>query len=138
MFNELQPLKFEDMLLIPSPIVKLLKPVQPSKARSPILVTLSGIVMLVNPVQSLKALLPILVTVSGITTVTTFVNLKALVSILVTGNPFIELGITMGISGSVPLHPVMKTSVVLAVNMKSPNTSAFTGNMTYVDRIKKN
>ena len=39
-----------------------------SKAKLPILVTLSGIVMLVRPVQPLKAKLPILITLSGIVT----------------------------------------------------------------------
>ena len=44
------------------------KPVQPSKAALPILVTPSGIVTEVKPVQPLKALSSILVTASGIVT----------------------------------------------------------------------
>ena len=41
------------------------KPVQPSKAYSPILVTLSGILMEVSPVQPLKAYSSISVMLSG-------------------------------------------------------------------------
>ena len=44
----------------------LVSPLQPSKADSPILVTLSGIIMLVSPVQPEKAEFSILVTLSGI------------------------------------------------------------------------
>ena len=44
------------------------KPVQPEKAPSPILVTPSGIVTEVKPSQPLKAPSPILVTPSGIVT----------------------------------------------------------------------
>jgi hypothetical protein len=47
-------------------IVMLVKPVQPSKANDPMLVTLEGIVMLVNPVQPEKASPPMLVTPEGI------------------------------------------------------------------------
>ena len=44
----------------------LVRPLQPLKAQSSMLVTLLGIVMLVRPVQSLKAQSPMLVTLLGI------------------------------------------------------------------------
>ena len=63
------------------------KPVQPSKAALPILVTPSGIVTEVKPVQSLKASSPILVTDEGIVTEVKPVQpLKALSSILLTAS----------------------------------------------------
>ena len=43
-------------------MVMLVRPVQPTKAPSPMLVTLLGMVMLVRPVQPPKAPLPMLVT----------------------------------------------------------------------------
>ncbi len=43
------------MLVTPSPMVTYVKPVQYSKAYSPMLVTLSGIVIEVKPVQPEKA-----------------------------------------------------------------------------------
>ena len=46
------------MLVTPFPMVTDVKPLQPEKAPSPMLVTLAGIVMDVKPVQPEKAPLP--------------------------------------------------------------------------------
>ena len=46
------------MLMTPSGIVMLVRPLQPKNALSSILMTLSGIVTLVRPLQPLKALTP--------------------------------------------------------------------------------
>jgi hypothetical protein len=50
------------MLVTLSPIVTLVRLLQPQKALSPMLVTLSGILTLVSLLQELKALHPMLVT----------------------------------------------------------------------------
>ena len=69
----------------------LVRPVQPSKALLPILVTESGMTMLVRPVQPLKASFPISVTESGMTMLVRPVQpLKASFPISVT-----ELGISI-------------------------------------------
>jgi hypothetical protein len=53
-------------LFIPVPIVTEVRPLQPEKAYSPMLVTLLGIVMEERPLQPEKALSPMLVTLLGI------------------------------------------------------------------------
>ena len=53
------------MLVTPLPIVMFVRLVQSSKAKTPILMTLSGIVMPVKLVQPLKETFPILVTGSS-------------------------------------------------------------------------
>ena len=75
----------EPMLVTLSGIVTLTSPVQREKAFSPILVTLLPIATLVSPVQCWKAPMPMLVTLSGIVTLVSPVQPeKAFSPILVT------------------------------------------------------
>ena len=62
------PEKESLMLVIPLPIVTLVRLLQPENAQYPMLVTLSGIVTLVRLLQSENAHSPMLVTLLGIVT----------------------------------------------------------------------
>lgn len=61
-FSTYQPVVFSNVTLV--------RPVQPSNAYEPIIVTLSGILILVRVLQPTKADEPILLTLSGIVTLT--------------------------------------------------------------------
>ena len=89
----------EPMLVTLSGIVTLTSPVQREKAESPMLVTLSGISMLVNPVQPEKAFSPILVTLFGIVMFVRFVQPeKAQLPMPVTGFDLYSDGIIISAS----------------------------------------
>ena len=93
------------ILVNPSGIVIVVRPVQPEKALFPMLVTPSGSVMDVKPVQSLKTLSPILVNPSGsVMEVRPVQPQKASLSMLVTSSGII-----------VVLHPAI--NVLVEVSM---------------------
>ena len=96
------------------------KPSQPEKAPSPILVTASGMVTEVKPVQPEKAELPILVTDSGIVTKAKPVqSKKAELPILVT-----DSGMVIEVK---PLNPEHKYSVIFST--LSPNVMVLIGQL---------
>ena len=87
------------MLATELPIVTLVRPEQPEKAKSPMLVTESGMVMLVRPVQPQKAYSPMLETESGmpmLVILLLFINVRA-------GMVFASEGISIAPDNSFPL-----------------------------------
>ena len=81
--------------------VMLVRPLQPEKARAPMLVTLSGIVMLASPVQPSKAESPMLVTLSGIVTLVRLVQPLKAHSVIIKVPSLITIEVLFGI---VPLY----------------------------------
>lgn len=102
-----QPLKAYSLIVVTElGIVTLVRPVQPLKAESPMDVTELGIFTLVRPVQSLKAQYPMVVTVSGIVILLRLAHPRNALSCIVST--------VSGITTSLSLH-LLKFPIFLTV-----------------------